>query len=283
MPKSRSISQAIRSRIQIFARALDLPQLPVGAAAVVAAVEVLGRREVVLGLGRVADLALDPGEAEDAHRLALVRVADQIELAAAEDQVEGVDLALRGVAALHREVGELDRLAARDRGLDLRQALGEVAAAGARGHRHLDRGARLALGERVGMAPGDLLQGEAQRLGVGEAAVGEEQQRGRERGELGVVEGDRVEVEVLRRQRVELGLEEPLAGLLHPELDAEALELGSVRVKAPRESVVVHVAIALDLTLDLESRDRPPLRHQERDQRELSNQLLSVLCHYVPG
>ena len=133
------------------------------------------------------------------------------------------------------------------------------------------------------MAPGDLLQGEPQRLGVGEAAVGEEQQRGRERGQLGVVEGDRVEVEVLRRQRVELGLEEPLAGLLHPELDAEALQLGAVRVEAPREGVVVHVAIALDLTLDLESRDRPPLSHQERDQRELSNQLLGVLCHDVPG
>ena len=63
---------------------------------VVAAVEVLGRREVVLGLGGVADLALDPREAEDADRVALVRVADQVELAAAEDEVEGVDLALLG-------------------------------------------------------------------------------------------------------------------------------------------------------------------------------------------
>ena len=53
--------------------AADLAQLPVGALAVVAAVEVLGRREVVLGLGGVADLALDPGEAEDPHRVALVR------------------------------------------------------------------------------------------------------------------------------------------------------------------------------------------------------------------
>ncbi len=126
-------------------RPLRLPQLPVGAAAVVAAVEVLGRGEVVLGLGGVADLALDPREAEDAHRVALVRVADQVELAAAEDEVEGVDLALLGLAPLHRVVGELDRLAAGDRGLDLGEALGEVAAAGGGGHRHLDRGA-LALG-----------------------------------------------------------------------------------------------------------------------------------------
>ena len=61
--------------------ALDLAHLPVGALAVVAAVEVLGRREVVLGLGRVGDLAADPREAEDPHLVALVRVADQIELA----------------------------------------------------------------------------------------------------------------------------------------------------------------------------------------------------------
>ena len=93
-------------------RSFDLPQLPVGPAAVVAAVEVLGRGEVVLGLGGVADLALDPREAEDPHRVALVRVADQVELPAAEDQVEGVDLALLGLAPLHRVVGELDRLAA---------------------------------------------------------------------------------------------------------------------------------------------------------------------------
>ncbi len=93
----------------------------------------------MLGLGGVADLALDPREAEDPHRVALVRVADQVELAAAEDQVEGVDLALLGLVALHRVVGELDRLAARDRGLDLGEALGEVAAAGRGGHRHLDR------------------------------------------------------------------------------------------------------------------------------------------------
>ena len=68
----------------------QLPELPVGAAGVVAAVEVLGGREVVLGLRRVADLALDPREAEDADRIALVGMADQIELAVAEDEVVGV-------------------------------------------------------------------------------------------------------------------------------------------------------------------------------------------------
>ena len=129
------------------------------------------------------------------------------------------------------------------------------------------------------MAPGDLLQGQAQRLGVGEFAFGEQHQRRAHRRQLVVVELDRVEVEVLRRQRVELGLEKALAGLLDPELDSEALELGSVRVEAPREGVVVHVAVALNLALDLERRNRPPLSHQERDQRELTDQLLGVLCH----
>ncbi len=232
----------------------------------------------MLGLGGVADLALDPGEAEDAHRLALVGVTDQVELAAAEDEVEGVDLALFGLVALHRVVGELDRLAARDRGLDLGEPLREVAAAGGGGHRHLDRGA-LALLERVRVAPGDLLQGESQRLGVGEFAFGEQRERRAQRRQLVVGELDRVEVEVLRRQRVELGLEETLARLLDPELDPEALQLGPVRVEAPREGVVVHVAIALNLALDLERRNRPPLSHQERDQRELTDQLLGVLCH----
>src|SRR4029077_5290016 len=157
-------------------RAADLPQLPVGALSVVATVEVLWRGEVVLGLGRVADLALDAGEAEDADRVALVRVADQVELAGAEDEVEGVDLALLGLVALHRVVGELDRLAARDRGLDLGEALREIAAPRRSGHRHLAR-RPIALADRVRVPPGALLQGESQRLGVGEAAVGEQRER----------------------------------------------------------------------------------------------------------
>src|SRR5207248_1818572 len=37
--------------------------------------------------------------------------------------------------------------------------------------------------------------------------------------------------------------------------------------------------VALHLLLDLESRDRPPFGHQERDQRELADELLGVLGH----
>ena len=242
----------------------DLAHLPLGARRVVAAVEVLGRLEVVLGLGRVGDLAPDPGEAKDADGLALVRVADQIELAVAEDQVVGVDLALGDLVALHRVVAELDRLAARDRRLDLGQALRELAAAAVGREADVDRHG-LALVERARPAPGDLLQREPQRLGVGELAV-EQAERRAQRGQLAVGELDRRQVVVLGRQRVELGLEEALGRLLDLERDAEALELGTVGVEAARERVLVHRAVALDLPLDLERRDGPAVRHQERDQ-----------------
>ena len=258
-------------------RPLDLAHLPVGALRVVAAVEVLGRAEVVLGLGGVGDLAPDPREAEDPDLVALVGVADQIELPVPEDEVVGVDLAVGDVVALERVVGELDRLAARDRGLDLRQALGELASAAGRGELDVDR--RLGLGgERARAAPGDLLQRQPQRLGVGELAV-EQAERGAECRELGVGELDRRQVVVLRRQRVELGLEEALGRLLDLQQDPEALELSAVGVEAPRERVLVHRAVALHLPLDLERRHRAPVRHQERDQRELSDQLLGVLRH----
>ena len=104
----------------------DLAELPGREVRVGARIEVGGAAEVVLGLGRVGDLAADPREAEDAQRLALVGVAEQVELAAAEEQVVGVDRARPELVALHRVVVEGDRLVAEDRGLDLRQGLGEL-------------------------------------------------------------------------------------------------------------------------------------------------------------
>jgi hypothetical protein len=83
-------------------------------------------------------------------------MADQVELAVAEDEVVGVHLAVRDLVALHRVVTELDRLAARDRGLDLRKALRELAASARRGELDVD-GGRVALLEGAGTTPGDLL------------------------------------------------------------------------------------------------------------------------------
>ena len=81
--------------------------------------------------------------------------------------------------------------------------------------------------------------------------------------QLVVAELDRVQVEVLGRQRVELGLValQAVAGLLYLEGDPEALQLRAVGVEAARERVVVHVAVPLHLPLDLKRGDRPPLGH----------------------
>ena len=135
--------------------------------------------------------------------------------------------------------------------------------------------------QRARAPPGDLLQRQPQRLGVGEFAV-EQAERGLQRGQLLVGEGDRRQVEVLRAQRVVLLLGRAVGRPLDGQLDAQRLELGAVGVEAPREGVLVHAAVALDVTPDLQCRDGPPLGHQVGDQRELADQLLGVLCHRLP-
>ena len=67
--------------------------------------------------------------------------------------------------------------------------------------------------------------------------------------------------------------------LLHGQRDAQRLELGAIGVETPRERVLVHPAVALDIAFDVERRHRPALRHQVRDQGELADQLLGVLRH----
>src|SRR5262249_44536854 len=156
--------------------------------------------------------AADSREPEYPHRVALVRVADQIELALAEDEVVGIDDAVGDIVALHRVVAELDRLSPRDRGLDLRQPRRKLATA--RRGLELDVDPRrVALAERAGAPPRHLLEREPERLGVRELAV-QQPERGAQRRQLLVAELDLGEVVVLGRQRVELGLEEPLRGLL---------------------------------------------------------------------
>ena len=249
----------------------ELPRDPVR---VPARVEVGRALEVVLGLGRVGDLPADPREPEDADVLALVRVADEIELAALEEQVIRIDAPQRGLVALHRVVLELDPLAAVDRGVDLRQPRAHLAAARRRGDAEADRLARIRA-QRRRTTPGDLLQREPQRLGIGELAV-QQRQRGLQRGALGVGEGDRREVERLGRERVVLLLGEAVRGLVDGQVDAERVELGPVRIKTPRERVLGHVRVALDVAADLRRRHRAALGHEIRDQRQLTDQLFRV-------
>jgi hypothetical protein len=206
-----------------------------------------------------------------------VRVPDQVELAAAEEQVIGIHLALLLGVTADRVVLEEDRLAAEDGGLDLRQPLRQLAPAAAGRDRQGDR-ALLRSVERRGLPPRELLERQPQRLGVGELAV-EQVERHAQRAQLLVGEGDRREVEVLRRQRVVLRLVVALGRLVDLQLDAERLELRAVRVEAAGEGLVVHLRVPLHVRLDLECRDGSPLGHQERDQGQLPDELLGVLGH----
>jgi hypothetical protein len=162
-----------------------------------------------------------PVEAEDPDRVALVRAADEVELAVLEEQVVRVDLARVERVALQRVVVERDRLVAEDRRLDLGQVLRELA------------GAALAVMFRFrpsivssGLGRPQVICCRARRSGsaYGELAV-EQPERGVQPRELVVVEGDRREVEVLRAQRVGLLLAAGVDRLVDRELDAERLEL----------------------------------------------------------
>ena len=89
-------------------------------------------------------------------------------------------------------------------------------------------------------------------------------------------------MERLGRERVVLLLGEPVRGLVHTEVDAERVELGSVRVETSREGILGHVRVALHVAPDLRGRHRPPLRHQIGDQRQLADELFRVLRQTAP-
>ena len=256
-------------------RADRVAELPRDAAGELARIEVGGTLEVVLGLGRVGDLAADARELEHAHRFALARVSDEVELPSFEQEVIGIDLALSRLPTLHRVVLELDPLAAVDRGVDLRQAGGEVGAAGRGGDAEADRLARVGP-ERARAAPGDLLQREPQRLRVRELAV-EQRERGLQRRALGVGERDRRQMERLGRERVVLLLAESVGRLVDREVDPERVELRAVRIETSGEGILGHVRVALDVAPDLRCRYRTPFGHQVGDQRQLPDQLFRVL------
>jgi hypothetical protein len=61
------------------------------------------------------------------------------------------------------------------------------------------------------------------------------------------------------------------------ERDAEGDQLGAVGVEAARERLVGHLRVALDGRLDVARGQRPPLGHEEGDERELADELVGVV------
>ncbi len=161
-------------------------ELPVLLAPVLGRLEFLRHAEVALPPGREADVAADPRDAERAHRVAVVVVADHVPGAAVGEEGVGIHRALGLDVPADRVVRELDRALLRDRVLELRQAarhLGRVV-----GIADLDpHGGLRRLLVEAGPAEGEVLEGEAQRLRIGELAF-EHVERGLQRRELVLLE-----------------------------------------------------------------------------------------------
>ena len=257
--------------------ALHVAELPLGAAAVALDVELGRQPEIALAPRRKANVRADARDPERADVLALEVVADHVPRAVLGQQRVRVERPLLLVVAVDRPVAELHRPLLGDGAFELAEAalqLGRVV-----GVAHLDApggagGRRREIARRT--AERQVLEREPEGLGVGEAAL-EEVEAGLERRELVVVELELRQEVALRAQGVEL-----LAGelvTLRVERHAERHELGTVRVEAARERLVAHLLIALDVRLDVARCQRSPLRHQERDQRELANQFVGVVAH----
>ena len=234
-----------------------------------------GQPEVALAARREADVASDPGDAERANRGPVEILADDVPDALVEPERIRVERAFGHLVALRRPVRELDRALLGDRGLELRQAAGELGRVVRRADAHpLGR-----VGARVlepGPAEREVLQREPQWLGVGELAV-EVEQRRLQRRELVVLEVEPVEEVVLRAEGVELLARELVA--LRVERHPEPGELRAIRVEAAGERLVRHLRVTLDVPLHVTRGQRSALRHQEGHERELTDELVGVVRH----
>ena len=257
------------------ARPDDLADLPRTRDPVLLDVEVRRDPEVALATRREADVPADARDLERARRAAIEVVADDVPVALVEAQRVRVHRPLARPRAARAPVSEPDGALLRDRGLELREASGELGRVVGRAHAHALGRLRRGLGE-AGAPESEVLQRETERLGVRELPL-EVVERGLERGELVVVQVEPLEEVVLRAQRVQLLARELVA--LRLQRDAERGQLGAVGVEAPRERLVRHLAVALDVRLDVTGREQAPLGHEERDERELPDQLVGVVRH----
>src|SRR5262249_23715782 len=145
----------------------DVADLPVGTPEPVLHVEVRRDSEVALAARGELDVALDPGDAERALRVAVEIMADDVPAATLVVQRIRLDRALGVLAAGDRPVLELDCALLRDRALELREPAGHLRRV--IGVEHLDalRGRVRRLGE-AGPAEGEVLEREPERFGVRE-------------------------------------------------------------------------------------------------------------------
>ena len=223
-------------------------------------VELGGLPEVALAPGREADVRADARNSERAGRVPVEVVSHDVPDALVEPERVGIEPPLGLALARGRPVSELDRPLLRDRGLELREARGELRRVVGRGHPDALGGRRRRVAE-TGTPERKILQREAQRLGVRELSL-ERVERGLQRRELVLLQVELVEEVVLRAERVQL-----LAGELVPlglERHAERGQLGAIRVEPPREGLVRHLRVALDVSLHVACGERSPLGHQER-------------------
>ena len=234
-----------------------------------------GIAEVALAPRRELDLVPDPRDAEGADLVAVEVVADDVPDAVVGKQRVRVERPLGDLVPRDRPVLEADGALLRDRVLELREParhLGRVV-----GVEHLDAsGRRRRRLREAGAAEREVLQREPQRLRVRELPL-EQVERRLERRELVVLEVELGEEVLLGAQGVELLAGELVA--LRLEGYAEREQLRAVGVEAPRERLVGHLRVALDVRLDVAGRDRPSLGHQKGHERELPNQFVRVVRH----
>ena len=204
-----------------------LPDLPRLRDAVLLHVEVLGHAEVPLAAGGEADVAADARDLERPDGVPLEVLPDHVPVPVVEPKCEGVDRSFARARATRAPVAEAHGALLRDRGLELREAAGELGRVVGSADPH----ALCRLGRRLreaGAAEREVLEREAERLGVGELAF-QVVQRRLQRGELVVVELEPVEEVVLRAKRVQLLPGELVA--LRGERDAQRGQLRAVRIE----------------------------------------------------
>jgi hypothetical protein len=250
----------------------DLPRRP---AAEELDVEVGRGAEVALAPSRELDVAADARDPEGADVLAVEIVSDDVpEPVVVEERVR-VERPLALLVPRDRPVIEAHRALLRDRVLELRESsrrLGRVV-----GIEHLHAARRL--GRRLAEArPSEceVLEREPQRLRVRELAL-EQVEGGLEGSEFLILELELGQEVLLRAECVQLLACELVA--LRLQRDAEREQLGAVGVEAPREGLVRHLGVALDVRLHVARGQRAPLGHQEGDERELPDQLVRVVRH----